>query len=554
MKVHAPLKALAAATLLAGCGSIPDRPPAPVLDDPWLNAADRVPATQPPALPAPSLLPSLSELIPDGVDQRRFDVSADRVTASGFFVGLVETSGVNIVVPPDLEGEISLNLRNVTLVDVLAAVRDAYGFDYAQTDYGYRVRPDSLQTRVFKIDYLDVAREGVSRSRVNATGIGDRLGRNDDEQGRRDRRRAVERNDSDGGVRIETRSKAHLWEELRVGVEQILAGASGRVISVSPQAGIVVVTATPRELDTVGTYLDELEGTVNRQVTLEAKIIEVTLSDGFQSGINWSGLGRIGNHGTIGINQTGGGTLLGGSGANAGNSGSLDPRMPMLPELASAAAFGGAFSAAVSLKDFVGFIELLKTQGDVRVLSSPRVSTLNNQKAVIKVGTDQFFVTDIATTTTSAGNALQTTPNIELTPFFSGIALDVTPQVSADATVTLHVHPTISEVREVNKSLPVGDSSRDVPLAVSTVRESDSIVRARSGQVIVIGGLMQTQVEDDRAGVPGLSEIPLLGRAFRHERQRTVKKELVILLRPVVGDASPTPFDTALLGGRGRGR
>ena len=544
-----PLLAGLAVLILSACASAPQR-----LAEPAENPYDwrGMPGAVGPVGSAELLLPSFDELLPvtpvaDGGS--RFDVAAAGVPVHQFFQGLVEISGTNIVLPPDLEGSISLGLSQVVLEDVLAAIRDSYGYDYEKTPYGYRVRPDALETRVFQVDYLHVSRDGVSRSRVNATGIGDRDSRRERDD-RPERGYDQDREGSEGGVRIETRSESRVWEELLAGVEQILGEAVGRSASVSPQAGVIVVTAARSELEMVGRYLDALEVNVNRQVTLEAKIIEVTLDEGFQSGINWSSLSNIGSHGSIGINQVGGGTLLSGSGATAGNSGSLNPAAPMLPNLSAANAFGGAFSMAVNLRDFVGFIELLETQGDVKVLSSPRVSTLNNQKAVIKVGTDQFFVTDISTTTTSAGNALQTTPSVELTPFFSGIALDVTPQISSANEVTLHVHPTISEVREVNKALPIGEQSRDVPLAVSTVRESDSIVRARSGQVIVIGGLMQQQDENQNAGVPGLKSVPLLGRLFQQERRSTRKKELVILLRPVVGDAAVNGPLTPQLAGR----
>jgi MSHA biogenesis protein MshL len=162
------------------------------------------------------------------------------------------------------------------------------------------------------------------------------------------------------------------------------------------------------------------------------------------------------------------------------------------------------------------------------------VSTLNNQKAVIKVGTDEFFVTDIATTTTSTSGATTTSPSVSLTPFFSGIALDVTPQVSDDGVITLHVHPTISEVSETNKLLPLGNGSQTVPLATANVRESDSVIRAKSGQVVVIGGLMQSVTDNQRAGIPGLSDVPVVGGAFGQRRNSELKKELVILLRPVV--------------------
>ncbi len=199
-------------------------------------------------------------------------------------------------------------------------------------------------------------------------------------------------------------------------------------------------------------------------------------------------------------------------------------------------AFGGVFSAALKVgSDFTAFIELLKTQGKVHVLSSPRVATVNNQKAVIKVGSDEFFVTDVRSNTNVTTGALSTQSNVELTPFFSGVALDVLPQISAQGMVTLHVHPTVSEVREQVKNISVSSTDNiSVPLAFSTIRESDTVIRARSGQVVVIGGLMQNRTQNDVASVPVLGDLPIVGGLFRHTRQVTRKSELVILLRPQV--------------------
>ncbi len=190
------------------------------------------------------------------------------------------------------------------------------------------------------------------------------------------------------------------------------------------------------------------------------------------------------------------------------------------------------FNLYASFSDFEAVISLLETQGAVQVLSSPRISTVNNQKAVIKVGSDEYFVTNISTTTVTAGSAINTNDSPQLTPFFSGIALDVTPEISEDGEVILHIHPTVSEVTQQNKII----GGQSVPLAASTIRESDSIVRARSGQIIVIGGLMQTSSGDSDSGVPWLSHLPVLGYAFKQKQQSSVKSELVILLRPVVSD------------------
>ena len=198
-------------------------------------------------------------------------------------------------------------------------------------------------------------------------------------------------------------------------------------------------------------------------------------------------------------------------------------------------ALGGAFAMAFDIGDFNSFIELLSAQGETRVLSSPRVSTLNNQKAVIKAGSDEFFVTNVSSNTVT-GTASSTSLDIELTRFFSGVALDVTPQIAADGSIIMHIHPTISDVTDQQKVITVSGQSDTLPLAFSEIRETDSIVRAESGQIIVIGGLMRNTSRKDVFGVPILSHIPGIGRLFRSERQVELKTELVILLKPIVVD------------------
>jgi len=198
-------------------------------------------------------------------------------------------------------------------------------------------------------------------------------------------------------------------------------------------------------------------------------------------------------------------------------------------------AFGGVFSLALSLNDFVGFIELLESQGNVQVLSSPRIATVNNQKAVIKVGSDEFYITDIDSNTSTGTTTGTSNTDVEFTPFFSGIALDVTPQINAQDIVTLHVHPKISDVNASQRSIPLSSGDTQVvELARSTVRESDTIVRARSGQIVVIGGLMQNHAGERVAAPPLLGDVPILGSAFRHTQQLARKSELIILLRPIV--------------------
>ena len=251
---------------------------------------------------------------------------------------------------------------------------------------------------------------------------------------------------------------------------------------------------------------------------LEAKILEVRLSDGYQSGINWSAIADPGSNNRL---------AFGVAGSSPVNE------------------VGGIFSLAFDTGDFAGVIQLLETQGNVQVLSSPRISTINNQQAVIKVGSDEFFVTEVSNTTTTSTGGTTSNPEVELTPFFSGIALDVTPQISENNEIILHVHPSISEVKDQVKVLSLGDTLVELPLALSTIRETDSIVYARSGEVVVLGGLMQDVTVEDNSGMPGLSDIPLLGHLFTQERNRTTKSELVILLKPmIVGpDGFPETLD-----------
>jgi MSHA biogenesis protein MshL len=319
-----------------------------------------------------------------------------------------------------------------------------------------------------------------------------------------------------------------------MGLRTILPLSEGRSFIIQPQAGLVVVRAFPAELKEIGEYLQAVQGHLHRQVVLEAKILEVQLNDGFQSGVNWAALSEVGDGKTAVFGQTGGGTIFSdGVSEIAGNTGTLNPLSAVLPEGTDTSAFGGVFTLALNLNDFTAFIELLKTQGDVQILSSPRIATVNNQKAVIKVGSDEFFVTDISSDTVT-GTTSSTSSDITLTPFFSGSALDVTPQIDSSSNVTLHIHPTISEVVDQVKNIIVDGEEQSLPLAFSTVRESDSVVRARSGQIVVIGGLMKDGYRKSTASVPILGDLPFLGKAFRHTQMISQKSELVILLRPFV--------------------
>jgi MSHA biogenesis protein MshL len=282
---------------------------------------------------------------------------------------------------------------------------------------------------------------------------------------------------------------------------------------------------------------------MERQVMLEAKIIEVTLSNEYQTGINWAIFNR---HLALGQLSTNAGTAtqlgpLGqavGTGpsavglvANAANRTMATTTGAFAPANAAGAVFG----LALQTSNFAALLTFLESQGHVQVLSSPRIATINNQKAVLKVGTDEFFVTNITTTTTTTGSASQTSPTVTVQPFFSGIVLDVTPQIDQASNIILHIHPSISEVTESTRVVNFGGGTPSIslPLAKSTVSETDTVVRVTDGNIVAIGGLMSLDVRDARGGIPGVGDEGF-GSLLRNTARTSRKREIVILLKPTL--------------------
>ncbi|MGR5158868.1 pilus (MSHA type) biogenesis protein MshL [Vibrio owensii] len=464
---------------------------------------------------------------------KRFRIQANAVEARSFFASLVKGTEYSVAIHPAVQGNITVNLSDVTLDEVLNVVQNMYGYDVVKSGKVIQIYPAGMRTVTIPVDYLQFKRSGRSLTSivtgsVTSAGTSKSGGSSDDsDSSDSNNNNGDSSTTSTGGTRIETITESDFWPMLQQAVANLIGSGKGQSVVVTPQAGVITVRAFPDEIREVREFLGVSQERMQRQVILEAKILEVTLSDGYQQGINWSNLSAsIGNSGSISIGRPypGGGSPGDGS------------DIPLLPGLdAIGSLLGGQTNVTISDGNFDAVLSFMATQGDLNVLSSPRITAANNQKSVIKVGTDEYFVTELSSNAGNGENS-NAVPEVELTPFFSGISLDVTPQIDNKGNVFLHVHPAVIEVEEEIKKLNLGGEFQDIqlPLAKSSIRESDSVIRAKDGDVVVIGGLMKQQNLEQVSKVPFLGDVPGLGNLFRNINNVSQKTELVILLKPTV--------------------
>jgi MSHA biogenesis protein MshL len=522
-------------------------------------------ARQPDAV-ADALLPpvtAMSSRLPRAraAMEERFNVAFNNVPVHQFYNSLVEGTRYNMLVHPDVSGTITANLKDVTMVEALDAIREMYGFDYRMEGTRISIKPLTMQTRVFQVNYLIGNRKGGSSLRVTSTSVSTaQNGSQNNNNNQNNSQGNQNNNQNNGGATgssqqdsslIVSTSNSEFWIELKAALEAIVgAGAAtdGRTVVISPQSGVVVIRAMPEELRNVDAYLKASQLSVNRQVILEAKILEVELNDSFQMGVNWAAFSNF-NSGThrlsTGFLQPGTGLRPGTpSGTTPGVIGTNGP--PPFDAIAGSAvsaaetAVGSLFGLAFQTSNFATLISFLESQGTVHVLSSPRIATMNNQKAVLKIGTDEYYVTGVTSNqNTNLNGNTTTTPSVTLQPFFSGVVLDVTPQIDAQGNIMLHVHPSVSQVSTVNKGVNLGAAGTlSLPLAASSTSEMDSMVRGQDGRVVAIGGLMRQSTVGDNSGVPGANEVPVLGALFRNKARISQKRELVVLIKPTIVDGA----------------
>jgi MSHA biogenesis protein MshL len=541
--------------VLAGCAA-PQRPGNDVMgeiNDVLLKSATerQAPAAK---LTDASLMPPLAPqpAIDAPAAEPRFDLSVVNAPATQVFMALVTGTRYSMLLPPDVSGSVTINLKDVTLIEALDTIRELYGYEYRVQGKRIFIEPNTIKSRVFQINYLSSRRRGSSDLRVSSSSLSTG-GRTTSTTSASAAPATPSGNgttaaaSSDDTTRVSMSTDSDFWGDLNRALTSIVGTTDGRGVVINPSSGAVVVRALPTELRNAEKYLKATQLIAERQVMLEAKIIDVTLADGFQAGVNWSTFNGNRNRTSVGVVTPG--TLLSAQQgtpivstpsrwANANERDSIFPGagafLPGAAGAIAASALGrGFFGLAFQSTNFAALLNFLETQGSVSVLSSPRIATLNNQKAVLKVGTDELFVTNVSSTTTTTTTGTTSAPDLTLQPYFSGISLDVTPQIDEDGNIILHVHPAISTVTEKEKVINLGDLGTFVlPLASSNINETDSIVRVQDGSIVAIGGLMRQEKNTGTAQLPGTSGF--FANVLGQRSAGTSKRELVILLKPTI--------------------
>lgn len=470
------------------------------------------------------------------VPERLYTLFARDANIQEVLLAFSRESELNIVIDPELSGKVTIDLKRVTLNEALEAILSQLGWTYRIDRKFIKILRPQMETRIFTLNYIATKRSG-KREIYASSGGGLQTGISLGQQ-------TVS---STAGARtgysdLVSIDEMDLWREIQNGLETIIFGSGdekakgatpetgkttwtrvdekGKKLIINKSTGVIWVADYPLNLNKVALFLETIEGSSQRQVTIQAKIMEVILSDEHKTGINWKvieGLPRSINL-SWGLTDRAGTTGFPG-GASASTSGTIaTPGVFKIKPFAGIFAVG-SLGTEVALSDIV---QAISEQGDVKILSSPTISTLNNQKAIIRVGNqDVFFITGAVATQNTV------TQTIQPMTIDVGIILDVTPQIAEDGTIIMTIHPSITE-KTGEKATPDGKTT--FPLL--SVRETDTTVRVKDNQTIIIAGLMQEKKQETFIGVPVLKSIPLLGYLFRYKSENKRNSELVIMITP----------------------
>ena len=504
-------------------------------------------------LPSPAAAPSppppgekLKELVvpqreeAKKIPEKLYSLSARDANIQEVLLAFSKESDRNIIIDPELSGKVTVDLKQVTLKEALEAILSPVGWTFRLDDKFIKISRLQMEIRLFTLNYIATKRSG-KREIFASTGGGLQAGGVPGQPS----------GPGPSGARtgysdLISVDEMDLWKEIQKGLEAIIFDSAeekeaaadpgkaswtrvdgqGKKLIVNKSSGVIWVTDYPANLNKAASFLETIEGSSQRQVTIQAKIMEVILADEYKAGINWKviqGLPRSLNLAWGLTDQVGTTGFPGGASGITSGTGAGTIATPGTFRINP---FGGVFALGaagteVALSDIM---QAISEQGEVKVLSSPTISTLNNQKAIIRVGNqDVFFITGAVATQTTV------TQTIQPMTIDVGIILDVTPQISSDGTIIMTIHPSITE-KTGEKVTPDGKTT--FPLL--SVRETDTTVKVKDNETIIIAGLMQEKKEQTVIGIPGLQSIPLLGWLFRHKAEKKSNTELVIMITPTL--------------------
>jgi len=422
---------------------------------------------------------------------------------------IAKQTNYNVVIEPDIEGECTVDLKDVTLEKALEYIVEPLEFTYKIEGKTVYVSKPKLETKMFPINYL--ALKKIGNSSVDGSIGGTQTGGTSTTGGTSSSSGSV--SGSGSFVKLESKTEADIWKSLEDNINKLIS-KEGRIF-VNNQANMVVVTDYPRHLKSISKFLEGIEAIVHRQVMIEAKIVEVQLSEGYKEGINWQLLnGKLWDYSI-----------------NVGQQLRSPITLPGGAQTATSPPFFAFFVGGTHLDINNTFVELLKTQGTINIISSPRIATMNNQRAVIKVAKQDVYF-DVQQSTSTGGS----TPTVTYTPKFInvGLILDVIPQIDDNGNIILNIHPMLTnKVSEVAQPINTGTGPTTFTyVPVLDVRETDTMVKMKDGDTVIIGGLLQDYKKNDIKGIPGLMSIPLFGKLFSYTEETSTKVELVVLLTP----------------------
>ncbi|MBT4860290.1 MAG: pilus (MSHA type) biogenesis protein MshL [Gammaproteobacteria bacterium] len=451
--------------------------------------------------PVVSQLPVIA--VPKPVEKlQTFTVVATNLPASELLFALARDARLNLDIDPAIDGNISINAIDQTLPQILKRISRQVNLRYFIDGPNMVIQKDLPFTRLYHVDYLNMSRKTKSdvsiTTQIAATGTVEGSGGGG----------------SNSSTSITNVSNHDFWNSLEANVLSLASNGSskGSVIS-NRESGTLSVLATAAAHDQIQEFMDKVMSSVRKQVLIEATVVEVTLNDDFQAGVDWS-------------------SLASGNGWDLAQS-TLAGNLGVAPFLSA------TYTDSSSDRDLSASIKALDTFGDVSVMSSPKIMALNNQTSILKVVDNRvYFTTEVEEKDGTDNNAAETTFTTTIHTVPVGFVMNVTPFITSTGEVILNIKPTISRILQFidtpNPALAAAGISNKVPEI--QVREMESVLRVASGDTAVIGGLMQDTANANSTGIPGLHDVDGFGFLFGTQEQALNKTELVIFLRPRIID------------------